>query len=66
MDQTFIDNCSNSELENLKEEVEILQQKVDYLRGKIQSIQYQCRHIFLETSSMRECQKCGFAESTYY
>jgi hypothetical protein len=66
MDQRFIDNSNYNEIKKLKEEVEILHQKIHHLQGKIYNIQHHCKHIFLESSGMRKCQKCGFGESTYY
>jgi prefoldin subunit 5 len=61
MAPTYID-----EIKKLKEEIDCLQQRIQYLQGKINRIQLQCKHIFLETTGMRTCQKCGFTESTYY
>ena len=66
MGPEFIDNTSTYEIKRLIEEIEHLNQKLDFLKEKIQSIQCHCKHIFLETPGMRKCQKCGFAESTYY
>ncbi|MDQ0200128.1 putative RNase H-like nuclease (RuvC/YqgF family) [Neobacillus ginsengisoli] len=66
MDQTYIDNSHYSEIKILKEEVELLQERVCHLRQKIDHLQRHCKHLFLETAGMRECQKCGFSESTYY
>ncbi|OIK15781.1 hypothetical protein BIV60_08205 [Bacillus sp. MUM 116] len=64
MGHESIDN--STEIRRLLEELSALQQKIFHLNEKIQSIQLQCKHVFLETPVMRKCQKCGFAESTYY
>lgn len=66
MDQEFIDNNDSDKIKKLMEEIDVLHQKIHYLNGKIHSIQLGCKHIFLETPGMRKCQKCSFAESTYY
>lgn len=66
MDQEFIDNNDSDKIKKLMEEIEVFQQKIHHLNGKIHSIQWSCKHIFLETPGMRKCQKCNFAESTYY
>lgn len=66
MGQNYTDNTSSYEVKRLIEEIDDLYQKIHFLKGRIESIQCRCRHIFWETPGMRKCQKCGFAESTYY
>ncbi|MDN3016064.1 hypothetical protein PH210_07560 [Paenibacillus sp. BSR1-1] len=66
MDQKYIDKSPSHEVTILIDEIHLLNRKIDLLKSKIQFIQSQCKHIFLETPGMRECQRCGFAESTYY
>ncbi|MDR7000263.1 hypothetical protein [Neobacillus niacini] len=64
MGQESIDN--SNEIRRLMEEVGSLEEQIQHLNKKIQTIQLQCKHVFLETSVMRKCRKCGFTESTYY
>lgn len=66
MDQEYIDNNSSHDIRRLMEELNMMQNKVNLLTRKIHHIQTHCMHIFLEIPGMRKCQKCGYAESTYY
>ena len=66
MDQKYTDNTPSNEVKRIIEEIDYLHQNIHFLKGRIESIQRHCKHIFLETPGMRKCHKCGFAESTYY
>lgn len=62
----FINNSDFEEIKKLKDEIDFLQQRVKQLQGEITSIQFHCQHVFLESTGIRKCQKCGLTESTYY
>lgn len=66
MDLEFIADENGQDIRLLTSEIAMLQEKIQQLKGRIETIQQNCRHIFLETPVMRTCQKCGFSESTYY
>ncbi len=66
MDQKFIDNSSLKEIQKIKREIEIMQNSIRDMQEKVHTMQENCNHIFMETSIMRVCQKCGFSESMYY
>ncbi|MGG5252544.1 hypothetical protein ACQYAD_03340 [Neobacillus sp. SM06] len=66
MDQESIAKMQSNEIERLKEEILAIKKKLQQLQGELETIQSNCKHVFVETSVMRVCQKCGLSESTYY
>ncbi|GHH98987.1 hypothetical protein AM1BK_25300 [Neobacillus kokaensis] len=66
MVQKYIANNNAHDIKKLTAEIVFLQEQIHQLKNRIDSIQQHCKHIFLETSVMRKCQKCGYTESTYY
>ncbi|XJZ26501.1 hypothetical protein ACF5W4_14060 [Bacillota bacterium Lsc_1132] len=66
MDQAFIGNNQSNEVEKLQEEIVVIKKRLNKLQEELEQIQSHCKHVFIETSVMRVCQKCGLSESTYY
>ncbi len=66
MDQKSIAKAQYNEIERLKKEISVIKKKLHQLQGELETIQANCKHVFIETSVMRVCQKCGLSESTYY
>ncbi|MBU9722394.1 MULTISPECIES: hypothetical protein [Bacillaceae] len=63
MDQKSI---NNKKVARLKTEISELQEQLDQRKEELSEIQKGCEHSFRETNVIRECYKCGYAESMYY
>ncbi|GEN30057.1 hypothetical protein HNQ35_000241 [Cerasibacillus quisquiliarum] len=66
MDRLFINNTRKKQAKQLINEMTILRHELIQLEQKLEHIQRQCHHQFLETTTMRKCKICHYTESLHY
>ncbi|MFE8700219.1 hypothetical protein ACFYKX_06330 [Cytobacillus sp. FJAT-54145] len=66
MDQLFTNDSHMPKVSVLKAEIKQLKANISYLEEKIEQIQFQCKHVFLEVEGFRRCTKCQKVDVYHY